>query len=74
MKKYILALFMLALTALAGCGQTGPLYLPEDAPKPANTEAVTIKGSDGSVTTQPQESFEVSAAQSTLPESEQQAQ
>jgi hypothetical protein len=31
MKKSILALFMLSILGLAGCGQTGPLYMPEDA-------------------------------------------
>ncbi|MCH4812032.1 LPS translocon maturation chaperone LptM [Vreelandella neptunia] len=28
----ILTLAALLLTGLAGCGQKGPLYLPEDAP------------------------------------------
>ncbi|OEF26095.1 hypothetical protein A1QC_07425 [Vibrio rumoiensis 1S-45] len=74
MKKPILAGIMLSVTVLAGCGQTGALYLPQDAPEPVNTEAVSIKGSDGSVTKQPAADQAVSAAQSTLPESEQQAQ
>nr|WP_194574774.1 lipoprotein [Vibrio anguillarum] len=30
MKKSIVALFMLSLLALAGCGQTGPLYMPAE--------------------------------------------
>ncbi|EHJ94372.1 MULTISPECIES: LPS translocon maturation chaperone LptM [Halomonadaceae] len=28
----IMTLTVLLLTGLAGCGQKGPLYLPEDAP------------------------------------------
>ncbi|MEZ9060323.1 lipoprotein [Vibrio pelagius] len=31
MKKLITALFMLSVMGLSGCGQTGPLYLPDDA-------------------------------------------
>ncbi|MCZ4296168.1 MULTISPECIES: lipoprotein [Vibrio] len=31
MKKSILALFIFSVLGLAGCGQTGPLYMPEDA-------------------------------------------
>ncbi|MGY0076226.1 LPS translocon maturation chaperone LptM [Vibrio proteolyticus] len=31
MKKSIMALFLLSVMGLAGCGQTGPLYFPEDA-------------------------------------------
>ncbi|KAB0300433.1 lipoprotein [Vibrio fortis] len=31
MKKLITALFMLSVIGLSGCGQTGPLYLPDDA-------------------------------------------
>ncbi|MBY6199568.1 lipoprotein [Vibrio hangzhouensis] len=30
MKKTITAFFMLVIIGLAGCGQTGPLYLPAD--------------------------------------------
>jgi hypothetical protein len=33
MKKPILALFILSILGLAGCGQTGPLYMPQDAPQ-----------------------------------------
>nr|WP_083239629.1 lipoprotein [Vibrio scophthalmi] len=33
MKKSILALFLLSILGLAGCGQTGPLYMPDDAPQ-----------------------------------------
>ncbi|EGU29517.1 MULTISPECIES: LPS translocon maturation chaperone LptM [Vibrio] len=33
MKKSILALFLLSMLGLAGCGQTGPLYMPDDAPQ-----------------------------------------
>ncbi|KGY11026.1 lipopeptide [Vibrio tubiashii] len=33
MKKSILALFIFSVLGLAGCGQTGPLYMPEDAPQ-----------------------------------------
>ncbi|ADT85658.1 MULTISPECIES: LPS translocon maturation chaperone LptM [Vibrio] len=31
MKKSITALFLLSVLTLAGCGQTGPLYMPDDA-------------------------------------------
>ncbi|MCK6265727.1 lipoprotein [Vibrio sp. ZSDE26] len=31
MKKSIVALFMLSIFTLAGCGQTGGLYMPEEA-------------------------------------------
>lgn len=74
MKKHTLTLLMLTSVALAGCGQTGALYLPEDAPEPVNTEAVTIKGSDGSVTKQSETESEQQVEQSTQSESEQQAQ
>nr|WP_146447214.1 lipoprotein [Vibrio cyclitrophicus] len=30
MKKLITALFMVSVIGLSGCGQTGPLYDPED--------------------------------------------
>ncbi|MGF1911649.1 lipoprotein [Vibrio kasasachensis] len=33
MKKSILALFLVSMLGLAGCGQTGPLYTPDDAPQ-----------------------------------------
>ncbi|WP_408063502.1 LPS translocon maturation chaperone LptM [Vibrio renipiscarius] len=33
MKKSILALFLLSMLGLVGCGQTGPLYMPSDAPQ-----------------------------------------
>ncbi|ASI89355.1 hypothetical protein BSZ05_05780 [Vibrio mediterranei] len=38
MKKTITAFFMLVVVTLAGCGQTGPLYLPADD-APANEQA-----------------------------------
>ncbi|WP_443083049.1 LPS translocon maturation chaperone LptM [Vibrio sp. ER1A] len=38
MKKTITAFFMLIVVTLAGCGQTGPLYLPADD-APANEQA-----------------------------------
>lgn len=60
MKKHTLAWFALMVTTLAGCGQTGPLYLPKDEPKPTNTGTISIKGSDGSVTTTPATSDEKS--------------
>ncbi|MGL4193115.1 LPS translocon maturation chaperone LptM [Vibrio misgurnus] len=31
MKNTFTALFLLSVLALAGCGQTGPLYMPDDA-------------------------------------------
>ncbi|WP_425597858.1 LPS translocon maturation chaperone LptM [Vibrio nereis] len=33
MKKSILALFIVSVLGLAGCGQTGPLYMPEETPQ-----------------------------------------
>ncbi|MDN3696669.1 lipoprotein [Vibrio clamense] len=38
MKKSIAALFMLSLLALSGCGQTGALYLPEQAQPSEQTQ------------------------------------
>ena len=36
---YALVLITVVLTALSGCGQTGPLYMPtEDVPKPPSAE------------------------------------
>jgi len=31
MKKSLIALFLLSVLGLAGCGQSGALYLPDDA-------------------------------------------
>ncbi|WP_432715637.1 LPS translocon maturation chaperone LptM [Vibrio sinaloensis] len=31
MKKSLITLFIVSVLGLAGCGQTGPLYMPEDA-------------------------------------------
>ncbi|WP_441351748.1 LPS translocon maturation chaperone LptM [Vibrio sp. JPW-9-11-11] len=31
MKKSLITLFIFSVLGLAGCGQTGPLYMPEDA-------------------------------------------
>lgn len=46
MRHTITALFLLsAALCLAGCGQTGPLYLPEDSGK-AGTETETVSGPD----------------------------
>ncbi|EGA67857.1 hypothetical protein VISI1226_16318 [Vibrio sinaloensis DSM 21326] len=33
MKKSILALFIVSVLGLAGCGQTGSLYMPDEAPQ-----------------------------------------
>ncbi|WP_367987574.1 lipoprotein [Vibrio sp. NTOU-M3] len=38
MKKPLLALFLLSVLGLAGCGQTGSLYMPKDAPQNEQTE------------------------------------
>ncbi|WP_439333178.1 LPS translocon maturation chaperone LptM [Vibrio sinensis] len=38
MKKSILALFIISVLGIAGCGQTGPLYMPGDAPQNEQTE------------------------------------
>ncbi|WP_420919470.1 LPS translocon maturation chaperone LptM [Vibrio pectenicida] len=32
MKKLLVALFVLTVLGLTACGQTGPLYMPEDVP------------------------------------------
>ncbi len=55
MKKLTFSLLTVAILGLAGCGQTGPLYLPKDESAPVNTGEVSIKGSDGSVTVKPVE-------------------
>ncbi|GAA6134538.1 hypothetical protein NBRC116188_13270 [Oceaniserpentilla sp. 4NH20-0058] len=34
-------LFLLAAITLSGCGQKGALYLPKDAPKPAQAQVET---------------------------------
>ncbi len=33
LKPYLLALFISFVVVVAGCGQTGDLYLPEDDPE-----------------------------------------
>ncbi|PSV24820.1 MULTISPECIES: lipoprotein [unclassified Photobacterium] len=33
MRKGLLAIFVLATLTLAGCGQSGALYMPKDAPQ-----------------------------------------
>nr|WP_114767792.1 lipoprotein [Vibrio rhodolitus] len=38
MKKSILALFIVSVLGLAGCGQTGPLYMPDDAQQNEQTQ------------------------------------
>ncbi|CCO40936.1 MULTISPECIES: LPS translocon maturation chaperone LptM [Vibrio] len=38
MKKSIMALFMFAVLGLAGCGQTGSLYLPSDSEQNEQTQ------------------------------------
>ncbi|WP_445206084.1 LPS translocon maturation chaperone LptM [Vibrio sp. 10N] len=38
MKKTITAMFMLVIVGLAGCGQTGELYMPAEE-APANEQA-----------------------------------
>nr|WP_260262017.1 lipoprotein [Vibrio intestinalis] len=38
MKKSIIALFLLSVLGLAGCGQTGPLYMPEDGQQNEQTQ------------------------------------
>lgn len=50
MKKQIIALFMLSLSLLAGCGQTGPLYHPEDESQTTNSD-VAQPNEDTGVTT-----------------------
>ncbi len=59
MKKTTFSLLALTLLGLAGCGQTGPLYLPDEQPEPVNTGEVSISGSDGgSVTVKPVETMQ----------------
>nr|WP_080724553.1 lipoprotein [Vibrio nigripulchritudo] len=38
MKKSIMALFMFSVLGLAGCGQTGSLYLPSDSEQNEQTQ------------------------------------
>ncbi|MBF9001958.1 lipoprotein [Vibrio sp. NFV-1] len=38
MKKTITALFLLSTLVLAGCGQTGPLYMPDDSQQNSQTQ------------------------------------
>ncbi|WP_075202596.1 LPS translocon maturation chaperone LptM [Vibrio mexicanus] len=38
MKKSIVALFMLSVLALAGCGQSGSLYMPVDESQTEQTQ------------------------------------
>nr|WP_194438049.1 lipoprotein [Vibrio fluminensis] len=38
MKKSILALFVISMLGLAGCGQTGSLYMPDDAQQNEQTQ------------------------------------
>ncbi|WP_443088479.1 LPS translocon maturation chaperone LptM [Vibrio sp. LaRot3] len=38
MKKSIIALFLLSVLGLAGCGQTGPLYMPDDSQQNEQTQ------------------------------------
>ncbi|MGO1296090.1 MAG: LPS translocon maturation chaperone LptM [Vibrio sp.] len=39
MKKWITALFLLSVMTLNGCGQTGPLYMPDDSSSQQSTES-----------------------------------
>jgi predicted small lipoprotein YifL len=42
--------FALALTALGGCGQTGPLYLPDsEVPLPPTVEQANTSGTQSEV-------------------------
>ena len=69
MKKTTFSLLALTVLGLAGCGQTGPLYLPDEEPAPVNTGEVSISGSDGgTVTVKPVETEQPeSATESTQP-------
>ncbi|WED21772.1 lipoprotein [Vibrio sp. JC009] len=39
MKKILAALCLTSILGLAGCGNTGPLYMPEDAPQKEQTQS-----------------------------------
>lgn len=69
MKKTTFSLLALTVLGLAGCGQTGPLYLPDEEPAPVNTGEVSISGSDGgTVTVKPVETEQPEpATESTQP-------
>lgn len=69
MKKITFSLLALTVLGLAGCGQTGPLYLPDEQPAPVNTGEVSISGSDGgTVTVKPVETVQPEpATESTQP-------
>lgn len=69
MKKIIFSLLALNLLGLVGCGQTGPLYLPDEQPESVNTGEVSISGEDGgSVTVKPVETVQPEpATESTQP-------
>lgn len=75
MKKTTFSLLALTVLGLAGCGQTGPLYLPDEEPAPVNTGEVSISGSDGgTVTVKPVETEQPEpATESTQPEEAQDA-
>ncbi|GAD28708.1 LPS translocon maturation chaperone LptM [Photobacterium leiognathi] len=38
MRKGLLAIFVLATVTLVGCGQSGALYMPKDAPQQEQTK------------------------------------
>ncbi|GLT13281.1 hypothetical protein GCM10007931_02550 [Vibrio algivorus] len=69
MKKITFSLLALTVLGLSGCGQTGPLYLPDEEPAPVNTGEVSISGSDGgTVTVKPVETEQPEpATESTQP-------
>lgn len=69
MKKTTFSLLALTVLGLAGCGQTGPLYLPDEEPAPVNTGEVSISGADGgTVTVKPVETEQPEpATESTQP-------
>ncbi|CAH0542631.1 hypothetical protein VMF7928_04128 [Vibrio marisflavi CECT 7928] len=51
MKKTLIALTVMSALALAGCGQTGPLYMPKD--NTTNSEAQSATPDSGSQSTAP---------------------
>lgn len=51
----VVAAITLLMSLLAACGQTGPLYLPGEAPPPRATTPIPVEPSAGSEPANPPE-------------------
>jgi len=51
MKKSLVVLTVLSALALAGCGQTGPLYMPKDSSTNSDAQATAQSNGVPSTTT-----------------------